>query len=136
MSVLARIARNVLMGIAWGVALATLYSCYVVFLYFIRGSVVFRDMGLSLSTVIGSYYLGGLLGGGVVGLLAPLGRHPVGAALLGFMAAIPVLTAFGLLHYPPWEWRTKLPEMVVHVGAVLGPLCGLLIWFRRKDFII
>lgn len=85
-----KLPASVRMGIGWGVAMATLYSCWVTILRIVGGSGSFDAIGTSWLATVGSYYLGGILGGGLVGSLWILRRWALGAFALGTVAVMPV----------------------------------------------
>jgi hypothetical protein len=49
--------------------MATIYTLYVIGLYFFRGSVPFDAMRISLGAVILAYFAAGIVGGTIVGAL-------------------------------------------------------------------
>ena len=120
-----------------GLGAGLLYSVYVVVLVAVKGPQVLEVYDTTLPTVVGIYFAGGLLGGVIVGLLLPLGRCWFGAMLVGALAAQPVFAMVGMAMYPPSEWATELPLMLLVLAAPMGSAVGLKFWYdyRRKGHI-
>lgn len=123
-----RVTSNLRTGLEWGLSFALFYSAYVLLLALIKGPGVFIRAGTTLLTVVAAYFLGGLVGGAAFGLLLPLGRSLTGAAVLGFIVALPVTAAIGMSLWPPEVWLSKTPVILIASGT-LGPLCGASMWF-------
>lgn len=80
-----------------GIIVAALLSLVAVMVYGIRGPDVFERLGVSLPAVVTLYFLAGIIGGAVVGLLLPLTTWRLGASLVGAVAASPLYVGAGLL---------------------------------------
>jgi hypothetical protein len=89
----ARIVLSVGAMALFGVLIATLLSLYAAVLYLVRGPAPFAAHGTTVLTSVTVYYLGGVLGGLVVGLLLPFLHGRVGAALGGAVALLPMYAA-------------------------------------------
>lgn len=96
-------------GLEWGASFAAVYSAYVTLLWLLRGEGPFERADTTLGKVILAYFLAGLVGGAVFGLLLPMGRNRWGAALLGFLVALPVTYALGMAVEPPERWFSRCP---------------------------
>lgn len=81
--------------------------------------------------VIAAYAIAGLIGGGVFGLLLPLGRTRLGAALLGLIVAVPVMHLVSLA--VDLEGTPRL-KVVLLTAALLGPMCGVGLWYVNSSF--
>ena len=81
-----------------------------------------------------AYCLAGLVGGGVFGLLLPMGRTRRGAALLGFLVALPITYALGMAVEPPERWFSRLPVVALLSAVILGPASGLSMWYVNRRF--
>ena len=130
---MATLRDNVARGVRWGLYYGAAYSLYVVVLVAVRGVEVLEEHDVSLVGVIALYFTGGILGGAIAGALLPYGQRPVGAMVVGFFAAIPVLVMAGMLMLPSDEWLTTLPPVALGVAALLGPLSGLGLWYVNRS---
>ena len=124
------LVSNLRQGLWWGIAFAILYSGAALVMFLVRGFAPFLADGISFPRVLAMYWLGGLGGGLLYGLLLPLGRSLLGAMLLGFLVTVPVAAAASLLiqrqsHVPG-------PVLVVSFAAVLGPLAGAIVWNQAR----
>lgn len=131
-----KMIKNVVVCVLLGMAVATLFSLYVLVVYTVKGSEPFERAGASVALVVASYYLCAMIAGALVGVLLPLARNPLAAAVVGFLAAVPALAGVGLFAYPPAQWVAEVPSMSLEIGAILGPAVGLGVWYRRKEFSI
>lgn len=125
--------NDLVLGIGAGLAIAICLCFYAGILYLFRGPKPFESNGTTLGTVILLYLVGGTVAGAVLGLLFPFTRWRWGAALVGFVAAMPVFVIFrfALEGFTPW---TKGDTIVMSVWALtLGSTVGWIFWgmFRR-----
>ena len=88
--------ENLRWGVAAGLFFAALYSLYVTLLYLIRGPDPFDANETTLGQVIAVYFAGGIAGGAIVGVLRPLAKWRIGAAVVGVVAAVPVFLGIAL----------------------------------------
>jgi hypothetical protein len=123
-------SSNVRQGLWWGAAFATLYSLAAVGIFVLHAPGPFHANGVSLPAVLALYWVGGLAGGLIYGLLLPLGRTLAGAMVLGFLVALPVAAAASLL--VERQSRTPAPILVIGFAALMGPLCGAGIWYQAR----
>jgi predicted lipid-binding transport protein (Tim44 family) len=81
-----------------------------------------------LAKIVAGYFLGGLAGGALLGLLMPLSQTRIGAALLGFIVAVLVVYLLVLS-------ADGQPDILVTLltAALLGPASGLLIRHVNKQ---
>lgn len=77
------LGANLRWGLLRGVLLSCLLSTVLVGLVLIRGSSQFERPSLSAWEIIGAYFVAGTVGGLVLGLLRPLTKNRVGAAVVG-----------------------------------------------------
>lgn len=116
-------------GCLWGLGLALVLSVFVVV---VRGPSMFREGGGGLEgllAVVLSYLVAGLVAGAVVGVLKPLARSPIGAALLGFVASMPVFVAFQYFDQGLTVWhKDRVIDMLIF-ACVLGAPLGVI--YRR-----
>ena len=105
--------------------MAAVFSCYVAIIAVARGSTHYDQYDLSLGAIIVTYFVGGVAGGAVVGVLRPLTKYFVGAALVGLVAALPLAMAVGVAtHGDPRHWSADNWDFVrffLHsVGTAVG----------------
>ena len=106
-----------------GWLIATAFSLYVLILYALRGPAPFEANETTLSATIAAYYAGLTASGIVLGLVLPLARWKLGAALLGFLALIPLYGVIMFsLHGWNWDYRDTLATVIAAlvVGAPVG----------------
>lgn len=96
------------------------------------GSGAFERVGMSFSGAIVAYFFGCIVAGSLVGLLLPLSRDWIGAALAGLLAFTP---AFWLMNAVRVGWTASLSlnavELSVMTGGLLGVVGGLYYWMRQ-----
>lgn len=119
--------RNLRTGLGYGVAYAAVYSAFVLVLALLAGERLFAGSGTSLVRVVLGYVAAGVGGGLVVGLLLPLGGTKLGAASVGFVAAIPVFFAFGMVAGDPQPPLEVLLLDALPLAAIMGAPAGLII---------
>ena len=122
--------RNVAWGVGWGLVLAAilLIAASLVYLAAFIGA---ASVGLSFWRLVLVYLGGGLLGGLVVGLLRPLTRSHLGAALVGVVAAVPVGVGVRLLRNGLAPWSDKDTWALAIFALALGGVVG---WRYRTIF--
>ena len=87
--VLRDMLKNVLKGVGLGLFIATGFTAWITFLRQTAGTAPFDRLHTTYSATVALYYGSGLIGGVIVGLLLPLFRWPLGAALVGMMGVFP-----------------------------------------------
>ena len=118
-------AARVRQGVKYGIVMAAVYSAFAVFVRLSQGPEPFRDGGVSVPSLLLAYFSGGVVAGVLVGLLAPLARRLVGALLLGFIVAMPVMYFIAIAMSPVEEWDGEAVGVSIVAAAFLGPLCAL-----------
>lgn len=118
-------------GITWGLCFVATYIVFVIGLFLLRGPGPFERSGTTLPKVVAAYAIGGLVGGAVFGILLPLGRTRVGAALLGLVVALPVMHVISLA--VDLEGVPRLTVVLLSAVA-LGPMCGVGLWYINDGF--
>jgi hypothetical protein len=107
-----------------GIAGGSLFAVVTALLGLLGGSERFAEhWGVSVLYVAGGYFACGFGAGLIVMIMLPLAERRVGAAFVGYVAALPLalLAAFTLA--PRQEWlSTGIPTaaLVACVGAVVG----------------
>lgn len=130
MSWLDALGSRILLGILVALFFATACSAYALISFMIRGNAAFRANGTTLGAAIAVYYGGFTLSGVLFGLLLPLARWRVGAALVGFVAMIPLygLAMVALSGIPNWGPTETISTVL---GALfVGAPVGLYLWSR------
>jgi hypothetical protein len=130
-------ARAVLTRVQFCLALtlvvAVAFIGYVLLLYLFRGSAPFAANGTTLGTTILAYLAGGALSGIVLGILLPLGRTRLGAALVGIASVLPMYTAVGVavegVGALTWEGWLDTAVPSIFTGAALGLLAW---WYLNR----
>ena len=124
--------RDLKWGLAWGLGLALVFSIYVGALFVLDGiGTDDPSMGArEFLFVIAAYFVGGLFGGLMAGLLRPASRWPLGAMAMGILVAFPVYWAIGVIlpYIDPSDAPATLREQIgIGVGCALmiGPPAAL-----------
>lgn len=123
---LSAVVNDITWGCAWGTGVAFVLS---VFVLVVRGGAMLAGGGGTapgLLAVVGSYFLGGLLAGAVVGVLRPVGKTAWGAGLLGFVASTPVFFVFEYFDRGPQAWSTGRVTAMLLFASLLGVPVGVI----------
>lgn len=129
------LSQDLVLGIGGGLAIALLLCVYAAILYLLRGAESFVANDVTLGAAISVYIVGGVIAGAVVGVLLPITRWRWGAALVGFLAAMPVFAIVRALleGFRPW---TSVDTIVMILWALtLGSSVGWIYWriFHSDD---
>ena len=100
--------RDIAWGMIGGAALAGYYTLVAGLIYLFKGAAPFAASGVSFIGTLAAYWAGGLIGGIVVGVLAPYARNRLGAMGIGILVAFPACVAISLV-----------ASGTLHLGAVL-----------------
>lgn len=87
---------KLLLGVLWGLAAALITSVVAVAQYMITDGRAFDTHGITLGKVIALYFIGGIVGGAIVGLLLPLTKWRLGASVVGMVALAPFYIGIAL----------------------------------------
>jgi hypothetical protein len=112
--------REIIVGVATGLALATLLSGFAALVYATDRSSLPQQTKLSLAQVVFCYYLGSGLGGFIFGLLSPMLDTTVGSAAIGFLAFLPFFAATSLTIMGVSGWFPAGLVISVILSAVIG----------------
>ena len=112
---------NLVLGALAGVMVAVLISLVAVMMYVLRGPQMFERLGISLTSTIALYFVGGIIGGSLVGLLLPLATWRWGAVLVGIIAAMPVYLGAGVL-------LGEDLSIGIFLAIIVGGVVGYLTW--------
>lgn len=110
--------RDIKWGVGWGLWLASGFSVIVVVLAGFRGSTDYPELGLSTPKIIALYYLLGLAGGSVVGILRPFTKSKLGGFVVGSIIGTLVYGGAGFV-IKDVEWQFMLPAALV-LGLAVG----------------
>ncbi|HEX5438980.1 MAG TPA: hypothetical protein VFW98_17645 [Gemmatimonadaceae bacterium] len=115
--------QNLGWGVRWGLKFAVVYSAFALIALLFGGAAVFQHSGTTFVFAIGLYFAAGLVAGAIVGVLRPVTRGPIGAAIVGVIAAIPicVLTRFSI-DRSPWTIADTIAWSALAV--LWGAPCG------------
>ena len=119
-----RVKIGLFLGLCVGAAFASIVGVQIIF----RGTDWLLERGLHPASVLVGYLLGGAVGGVIIGLLAPMGRTWYGAAVLGFVVAVPVFYVMAPVAEPPEGWAVGLTRTVLELSLFMGPVIGLGVW--------
>lgn len=125
--------RIILICIGYGVGIATLYALWVAGASLIGGSDTLQETNISLGQIVMIYYGGGILVGMFVGLAWPLTRWRVGAALVGYIGAIPFFFAIGtLVRKTDESMSISALWALVLLSSIVGAGAGVSVWSERN----
>lgn len=111
------VKRNVIAGLI----MASFYAVYAVTLYAIRGPRPFESNDVSLAAVLACYYLAGLAGGIVSGLLWPLMRSRAGASVVGIIIALVAIFSLEFtMEGNAARWNRDTWERVIILSVFFG----------------
>lgn len=119
-------ANRILLGVQVGLALAVVYSVIAIVVNAAVGTDSTSLPASGLARIVGAYFLGGVLAGGLVGALRPWMRSVFGAAVVGFLAALIVMYGLALALKPlvsPGELSTG--AIAIIAAILLGPALGI-----------
>lgn len=117
---------NVLWGVYWSLCVAVIFILYSVLLLLVRGNAAFEANDVTFLGTVAVYLFGGVCTGLILGTLRPLGRFWLGAAILGYLCAIPVYVAVRVAVNGFENWSREDLRMLIELPLYLGPFSGLL----------
>lgn len=85
-----RIVDRGVQGAKWGFAFGIAYSLLAIALLLLGGDQLFVRNGITFERAIIIYLGGGTVVGVIVGVLGPIARKPIGAAVVGLIAGFPL----------------------------------------------
>jgi hypothetical protein len=110
--------------------MAALLCAWVAVLSLAQGSLVFRGRtgdAYHVGTIMLAYLGGSIVAGGLLGALRPLLRWPLGAALLGVIAAFPLAAAFAVSRIGFVAWTRVETISIVVFAFGFGAPGGLIV---------
>lgn len=117
--------EDTLWGVRRGLALACLYSAYVIVMAGMQRSAQLDAYGANVYELLLIYFVGGLVGGAVIGALRPLNSTAAGGTFIGALASIPFWVGTLMLFAGvPTRWD-KGDWVVLSILVGLGAFMGL-----------
>ncbi len=120
---------NVGLGILGGLFFAVCYSIIALVLYVGRGGSAVEEHGVSLGVLILAYFIGGVAGGALVGLLWPLTVSRIGFIGVSIIGALPMCLGMSFLVENPFATGdfTSLVGGAI-LAVILGAWAGVVFW--------
>jgi hypothetical protein len=113
-----------------GFAFTVFYAAWALLIYLMEGPARFDRLGMSFVQVIGCYLVMGVTGGVVVGLGLGVARYLLGALVLGFLGAFPViLTGLVTVSSRP---LAQLVQDAALLSLVFGPASAFSAWYQWR----
>ena len=120
------IINNLKWGVRWGLVVAVAFTGIAVVVAVAAGPD--PRGGPSLPSLVGFYFLGGTVGGLLVGLLRPITAHKAGAIFVGTLVTAALLSLLDYLFVIKDHWQTVDTELVTILSLIAGPVTTLMIW--------
>lgn len=114
-------------GVGFGLVLASIYSAYVIVVFVASDGAVFERRGLSLGSTLLTYLAGGIVGGILYGVLAPLARWRFGAFMVGYIVAIPVCLGAAVA-LPDVDFGSRVTWFALAIAPLAGGIVGYQQW--------
>ena len=123
------LGRRVLQSVGIALLVATALSLWTAGIYLIDGASAFEAHGTTPTIVVVTYFAIATLTGIIVGIMRPMAASPRGAALLGFLVAVPAFLMLRVAEggYGNWS-RLEIATMLIW-ATVLGAPLGVI--YRR-----
>jgi hypothetical protein len=115
-----------------GATFATLFSAIAVVVTMVAPGTP-RKAGLSLWQIVGAYYVGGLSGGAILGLLLPFARTRIGAPIVGFLTMLPLAFSLFVSMIKRSEWFPAGLVMSTIFALLFGAGIGAVIQSQSKQ---
>jgi hypothetical protein len=118
-----------------GFLAAAFGAVYAALAALFRGGFPGRMSGIAFVVLVGVFAVAGMSVGSVIAGKPDFGPTKRAALVRGFVAAIPVYAAGGLLFLSPDRWFTLIPIVSVVAAAIVGPPIGVFMYrlHRRVD---
>jgi hypothetical protein len=125
-----RAISNVVDGVKLGLMFAAAFSVIASVVFILTGGSAFDRSVATLTRVIAAYVAGGIISGALFGILRPLARWAIGAAMLGIIVAVPAyagmrfaINGFGL-------WTMEDTAAVLVLSSLIGGASGVMLRHR------
>jgi len=118
-----------------GFLVAVFGAIYAVAVGLLRGVLPGYTSGLGLAILVGVFAAAGFTVGSLVAGTPDFGPTKRAALVRGFVAAIPLYAAGGLLFLSPDRWFSLIPILSVAAAGIVGPPIGIFMYrlHRRLD---
>lgn len=129
-----RMWRRIMRATGIALTIAFVLAIWTLVVNVLGGTDPFEAHGTTSHTVIWLYVGAAVLVGILVGVLQPLGRRPSGAALIGFLVALPSFGMMWILRGErAWSYLDTITMLIwaTVLGAPLGVIYRAL--FRSRD---
>jgi hypothetical protein len=120
--------ENLKWGLRWGLIVAIAFTGIVVVVALVAGPPPEPSGGPTVPSLIGFYFLGGTIGGLLVGILRPVTAHKAGAIVVGTIVTAVLLTVLEYLYVMKDRWTMVDTVLVTFLSLVGGPITALMIW--------
>jgi hypothetical protein len=126
-------SKRIRVGVLVGLVTAMLLSL-VALPGFVFGPAKVR-YGVTYFEAISAYFAGGVALGVLGGALAPLGRHWLGAMLLGIVMIFPFLVFLVSIIDPTFHLTQEDMIPLVAWAAIVGGSGGIAVWYNAKRYL-
>jgi hypothetical protein len=125
-----RIFKNIVDGVKVGLMFAAALSLVATALFVVsNGAAIDRSFAM-LTRVITAYVVGGVVSGAVFGLLRPLARWAIGAAVLGAIVVTPAYAGMRFAIHGFIPWTVQDTSEVLVLSSLIGGLSGVMLRHR------
>jgi len=122
------IIKNLKWGLRWGLIVAVAFTGMAVLVAIATGSESDPRGGPPLLNLVGFYFLGGVVGGSLLGLVRPVTAHKIGAIAVGTFVAAVLLSLLEYLFVIKDHWNSIDTFLVAFLSLIAGPVTTLMIW--------
>jgi len=114
--------------------MATGFTLWVTIILARSGPGAFERQGTTYGALVALYYAGGVTGGVLIGLAAPLRRWPVGSAVLGVLGLFPLYLGATFLGLPHSQWWTaEHLRAGCFLAIIVGAPVGAWAWLSENQ---
>ncbi len=126
------ILKNLKWGLRWGLTMAVGFTVIALFASIGRYLDPSAASEPSLASLVGFYFIAGICGGLLLGLLRPIAKHKTGALFIGTAVVALYLALLDYLFYAATDGWRQVDTILVVLGALFGgPAATLIIWYVR-----
>lgn len=121
------VSEKVGWGLRWGLIFGCGFAVYTASIYIASGPQLLEPYDSTIYELVAFYIgTGGVIGAGI-GLLRPLTKWTLGAAAVGFVAAVGLAVAVIVLEEGLTPWTLADTRKALTLGLVWGPPGGVII---------
>ena len=126
----ALLANRARYGVLYGIGLATMFSLFAILAWMFKTPEQLGRLHASLLQVVGSYFVGGVTGGAIIGVAFPLTRWAAPAVILGTVGTFPFFYVLGKFMEPDAPvWPARIAITLI-ASALFG---GSLLLYRTQN---